>query len=292
LTDEDKTPVIAATAESGAMIMPALSLDFLSVFGMPPVAFVDLAADLGCQHISMAPEPPDYNPHGYPAWSLRDNAGLRRELLAALHARGLTISIGEGPFVVPDHDVVAFEGDVELMAQLGAPRLVTLSFDPDLDRTRDQFRRLADIAAGHGLDLCLEFTPSKRIATFAQALDMVRQVDRPNMRIVLDTMHFARSGSKLSDLVDADPAVIGYVQLCDAAKSNQRATYAEEAIHDRLAPGAGELPLREILAAAPRDRIVGLEIPMRAQAEAGVGPYDRLKPAVDAARRLIAETGA
>jgi sugar phosphate isomerase/epimerase len=261
--------------------MRALSLDFLSVFGMPPQAFVELAADLGCQHISMAPEPPAYNPHGYPAWSLRDDTRLRRELLAALGARGLSLSIGEGPFVVPDKDVAEFEGDVELMAGLGAPRLVTLSFDPDQDRTRDQFRRLADIAAGYGLDLCLEFTPSKRIATFAQALDMVRQVDRPNMRIVLDTMHFARSGSALPDLTRADPALIGYVQLCDAAKANQRATYAEEAIHDRLAPGAGELPLREIFAAAPRDRIVGLEIPMRAQAEAGVGPYERMRPADD-----------
>jgi sugar phosphate isomerase/epimerase len=139
------------------------------------------------------------------------------------------------------------------------------------------------------MELCLEFTPSKRVATFADAVEMVRRVDRPNMRIVLDTMHFARSGSKLSDLTAADPAVIGYVQLCDAARSNQRDTYAEEAIHDRLAPGAGELPLCEIFAAAPRDLIVGLEIPMRAQAEAGDGPYERLKPAVEAARRLIAE---
>jgi sugar phosphate isomerase/epimerase len=265
-----------------------LSLDFLSVFGLPPVPFVDLAADLGCQHVSMGVEPPDYNPHGYPRWSLRDDRSLRRDLTAALAARGLSLSIGEGPFVVLDRDVAEFAGDVELWAELGAPRLVTLSFDPDLDRTRDQYRRLADMAAAHGMDLCLEFTPSKRVATFADALDMVRRVDRPNMRIVLDTMHFARSGSRMSDLTAADPAVIGYVQLCDAAGSAQRDTYAEEAIHDRLVPGAGELPLLEILAAAPPDRIVGLEIPIRAQAEAGVGPYERMKPAVEAAHRMIA----
>jgi sugar phosphate isomerase/epimerase len=272
--------------------MRSLSIDSLSVFSMPPVPFASLAADLGCQHLSIAPASADYNPHGYPPWSLRDDRGLRREFTSALAERGLSISLGEGPFVAPEKDVAEFEADVQLMAELGAPRLVTLSFDPDLVRTCEQFRRLADMAAGYGLELCLEFTPSKRVATFADALEMVRRVDRPNMTIVLDTMHFARSGSKMSDLIAADAEVIGYVQLCDAARSNQLDTYVEEAMHDRLIPGAGELPLREIFAAAPPDRIVGLEIPMRAQAELGVGPYERLKPAVDAARKLIADVEA
>src|SRR5579862_2646319 len=102
--------------------MTSLSLDSLSVFGMPPVAFVDLAADLGCQYVSMAPAPGDCNPHDYPAWSLRDDRSLRRDLIAALAARGLSISIGEGPFVFPDRDVADFAADVELMAELGAPR--------------------------------------------------------------------------------------------------------------------------------------------------------------------------
>jgi sugar phosphate isomerase/epimerase len=145
--------------------MRPLSIDFLSVFGMPPVAFVDLAAELGCQHVSMAPTPDAYNPHGYPAWSLRDDEALRRDLLDALADRGLSISIGEGPFVFPGKDVADCEGDVELMAELGAPRLVTLSFDPDPDRTCDQFRRLADMAAAPGHHHCQAFTPSKRLAT-------------------------------------------------------------------------------------------------------------------------------
>src|SRR5262245_27421690 len=99
--------------------MRSLSIDSLSVFNMPPVPFVDLAADLGCQHISIAPTSGGYNPHGYPAWSLRDDKDLRREFTSALAHRGISISIGEGPFVFPDTDVAEFEGDVELMAELG-----------------------------------------------------------------------------------------------------------------------------------------------------------------------------
>jgi hypothetical protein len=57
-------------------------------------------------------------------------------------------------------------------------------------------------------------------------------------------------------------------------------------MYERLAPGDGELPLAEILAAVPTDVVVGLEIPMRRLAECGVGPIDRLRPCVAAARQL------
>jgi hypothetical protein len=43
-----------------------------------------------------------------------------------------------------------------------------------------------------------------------------------------------------------------------------------------------------LLAALPDDRVVGLEIPMRSRAEAGVSAYDRLLPCVNSARALLA----
>jgi hypothetical protein len=59
-------------------------------------------------------------------------------------------------------------------------------------------------------------------------------------------------------------------------------------MYERMAPGEGELPLLDMLAALPEDRVVGLEIPMRASAEAGVSAYDRLLPCVNSARSLLA----
>ena len=49
---------------------------------------------------------------------------------------------------------------------------------------------------------------------------------------------------------------------------------------ERLPPGEGELPLAAMLAALPDDRVVGLEIPMRSHAEAGISALDRLLPCV------------
>lgn len=42
--------------------MERLGIELLSVFGMPPVTFVSLAADLNCRYISTALTSNPYNP--------------------------------------------------------------------------------------------------------------------------------------------------------------------------------------------------------------------------------------
>lgn len=56
-----------------------------------------------------------------------------------------------------------------------------------------------------------------------------------------------------------------------------------------MVPGTGELPLLNILAALPRDLVIGLEVPLRSEAEAGVGPHARLGRCVEAVRSLLAQ---
>ena len=58
-----------------------------------------------------------------------------------------------------------------------------------------------------------------------------------------------------------------------------------------MAPATGELPLLDVLRALPRNLPVGLEVPLRSQAEAGLGPRERLGPVVEGARRLLAQLG-
>jgi sugar phosphate isomerase/epimerase len=270
--------------------MREVGIEFISVFGQPPVEFVHLAADLGAHTIGLALEPmPGFNPQNYPHWSLKTDKALRRATVAAMAERGVTIALGEGLVVFPDRDVAEYGPDLEAMVELGVKRLNTLSFDPDIPRSVQQFKRLADMAAGAGLELMLEFTPSKKIANLAIALDVLGQIDRPNVRILVDTMHFARSGSRIEELKAVDPDKIGYIQLCDAPLTNRFDTYVEEAVYERMIPGTGELPLREILAAMPRDKIVSVEVPLRAQAAAGVGPRERMAATLEASRKLLAE---
>jgi hypothetical protein len=64
--------------------MRSLGIETQTSFGMPPVDYVRLAAELGCAHVSIGLGPMPWNPCNFPASSLRDGATLRRELMAAI----------------------------------------------------------------------------------------------------------------------------------------------------------------------------------------------------------------
>jgi sugar phosphate isomerase/epimerase len=272
--------------------MPALGIENISVFGLPPVEFVNLAADLGVQHISTGLVSFGYNPHGYAAFSLREDAPLRREMIAAMRDRGVSISLGEGLGVRTGADVRDQVGDLDLMYELGVRRINMVSMDPDLSRTFDQYGVLAEMAGARGMESTTEFAPSLPVGDLTTALAAVRHVGRPDFRLLIDTMHLVRSGSGAADVAALDPDLIGYVQLCDAPLKPRFDTYFEEAMYERMAPGTGELGLKEVIAALPRDRVFALEVPLRSEAAAGVGPHERLSKCVEATRELFAQLGA
>lgn len=268
--------------------MTSLAIEFISVFGLSPVGLAHLTADLGYQHFTTVLQPFGESLLGHPRFSLRDDADLRKELLAVMRDRGVSLSLGEGIGIMPGADVrEAFPRDLEIMAELGIPRINVVSLEPDLQRTFDQLGALSEMAGQHGIETLIEFVPIFTIADFPTARAAVRHVGRQDCRIMLDTMHFFRSGARIEDLSAADPHEIGYIQLCDVPQPPAIADYMEEAVYQRAAPGDGDLPLKEVLAALPRDRVVGLEVPLRAEALAGIDDAARLGRCLDAARAIL-----
>lgn len=264
--------------------MNRLGIEFLSVFGMNPVDHVHLAADLGCACIStgLTQYPPDDEP-----WSLRDDAALRRETIAAMRDRGVSISLGEGFIVRPGVEMRDRGEEMDLMAELGARGLGGVNIESDRHRAEDQLSVLVEMAHARGMITTLEFAPIMETRDLAGALEMVRLIDKQHFRICFDAMHFFRSGGTVSEIAALDPALIGYVQLCDVPLIPVEPDYVKEAMIARLAPGEGDLPLADFAAALPKDVPVGLEIPNRAQVEAGLSHAERLGPAVEAARGLF-----
>jgi len=272
--------------------MRKIGIEYISVFGLPPVEYVHLAADLGCVSIGTGLTPFPYNPQGYPAWSLRDDRALRQRMRSALRERDISISLGEGFFVMPRMDVSAHAAGLDAMQELGVKCINTLGLDPDKSRTLDQFAKLVAMAAERGMATTLEFGPRLGIDDLQSALAAVRYVARPEFRLVIDTMHWVRSGSSAADVAAVDPNIIGYVQLCDAPLVSEFADYADEAKFERRVPGEGELPLLDILAQLPAHLTVSLEVPQRSLAERGVGPRERLARCVAATRELLAQLDA
>ncbi|CAN7295662.1 TIM barrel protein [Phenylobacterium sp. LjRoot219] len=271
--------------------MDQLGIEFISVFGLPPVEFVHLAADLEVRNISLGLSPLDANPHNYPSYALSD-AALQRDFKAALKDRGVGFALAEGFFVLPGRDVSAYAAEMDLMAELGAQRINTLALEPDAARLHDQLATLVEMGAARGLRTTLEFIPGMRVGDLTAAAETVRQVGRPEVSVLADTMHLGRSGATGAELAALEPGVVGYAQLCDCPLVRSDMSYADEAKYERMVPGEGELPLVDYLKALPPGVVIGLEVPQRSLAEAGVGPHERLGRAVAAARALLAQAAA
>jgi sugar phosphate isomerase/epimerase len=264
-----------------------LAIEYLSVFGLPPVEFVELVAELGVSYLSTGLTAMPLEALGYPPFSLRDDADLRRDMRTAMNDCGVGISLGEGFLIVPGTDCHAFANDLDLMRELGAPRVNTLGLDPDRNRTFDQFAVLTELAADRGMRTTLEMMPGSIVGDLDTAIAAIRHVGRPDFQLLVDTMHLARSGACAQDIRALTNGEIGYAQLSDSPVLDSMEDYLLAATFERMIPGTGTLPLADVLDALPGDIHIGLEVPMRSLAEVGVGPLDRLRPCVAAARSLL-----
>jgi sugar phosphate isomerase/epimerase len=266
--------------------MTDLGIEMQSVFGMPPLEHVKLAASLGCPHISVGLLPMPWNPCNFAAWSLRDDAALRREMIATLRDRNVQITLAEGFSVRANVEALDRGSDLDRAMELGAQRISAVCMERDHARALDQLATLADLAAERGMGFVLEFAPPHAVNNLQTAIAALRAIDRPNAQLVIDTMHLFRSGGSVADIAALDAGLIGYVQLADVPLTSSYAEYLQEASFERKIPGEGELPLLELLRALPRDVPIGLEIPMQAEAKAGRLDH-ALGRAVHAGRALL-----
>jgi sugar phosphate isomerase/epimerase len=264
----------------------SISLDFLSGLGMPPVQFVELASTIGCSSITLGVQPMG-SIDSYPAWSFRKTPALVGETRKALAENGICLVAGEGWFIMPHLDMHDTAGDLDIMAELGAGSISVCGFDRDLARSFDQLAILTEMAAARGISTNIEFVASLPIGSLKTALQAIAHVGRPEVGLVIDALHLFRSGASAADVAAIDPQLVRHVQISDAPMKATIADYGYEAGFERLPPGEGELPLRELLASLPKGATIGLEIPMRARAEAGENPAARLRPCVETTRALM-----
>ncbi|WP_454796671.1 sugar phosphate isomerase/epimerase family protein [Novosphingobium lindaniclasticum] len=272
-----------------------LGIDMRTVAGMGPVEHVRLAAELGCKAVSMNLEQAP-GPQGYPAWSLREDAGLRREVKAALADAAIRIGLGEG--IGADIGVSIGEGDnlrapedhaadMDIFAELGTRRIGVRDGGLERDRAFDTMARFAEMARERNMDFGFEFSPGMTVRNLKGALDLVRHIGGDRVSVTVDALHFFRSGGAARELAELDAALIGHVRLCDAALNGTGAP-SSEARDSRLIPGEGELPLREFVDALPRGKTLGLDLSLP-QAALGVeAARDYLVEVVTRTRALLA----
>ena len=209
-----------------------------------------------------------------------------REVKAALHDTGIRIALGEGFRVRDDGDVRDRAAGLDLMADLGAERINAVSMEHELARTHDQLALLAEMVIERGMMFTVEFAPPNAINSLDSALTAIAHIGAGRASLMIDAMHFFRSGASVESLAALDPDLIGYAQLCDAPLVSAGGTYMQEAMFGRLVPGDGEFPLAELVSALPEHLDIGLEIPNVAAALVAGSPSDVAARSVAAARAL------
>lgn len=270
--------------------MNPTGIDYLTLYDTHPLDFIPIVAAAGAETLTIpAGNLPLTDGRSF---SLLEDVALRRDIRTSLADHGVRLALVDAFVIMPGLDIGEYERGMEAVAELGVTMINTLSFDA-MDRSVEAFGRLAEAAAPFGIEVLLECCPALTVATLAQAKAIAAQIDRPNFKLLIDTMHVSRSGEG-ADAASIDPALIGYVQVCDAPLAMPPSTdaYMEEAMYERMIPGEGELPIVEILRNVPDDIVVSAETPLRSLREAGRSKLECAQRVLDATRRVLMEARA
>jgi len=120
---------------------------------------------------------------------------------------------------------------------------------------------LCDISAAHDVSLAFEFLGQTdcSVSTLDLAAEIVHEVNREDLGVVIDSFHFYAGNSTLEMIEVLDPKMIQIFHINDAEDRPR------EQLEDRhrLLPGLGILPLRQMISAFRKigyDKVASVEI--------------------------------
>ena len=153
----------------------------------------------------------------------------------------------------------------------------------DLARASANMREAGDVAASHGVKLAVEFnSQAEQLNNLDVMRGVVAKAAHPSCGLLLDTYHLQRSGASLKAVDDVALGEIAYFQYSDVPRSGLEPGKAL----DRLPPGKGSVPFKEIFALLDRKGYRGF---MSYEAP---NPAAWARPAAEVAREALEATRA
>jgi sugar phosphate isomerase/epimerase len=253
-----------------------IGLEHLTLLGVSPPDLVTAAAAAGFTAVGLRISPVT---DGERPWPVSPGSPMLAETARRCADTGMAVLDVEAVRLGPSTARTAEYGPVlAAAAELGARYVNAICDDPDLSRLSDSFARLVAAAAPYGIRAVVEFMAYRSVATLPDAVAIAAGSDGGG--ILVDALHVQRCGVRLAQLRAVDPGLISYVQLCDATLKTP-ADPLHEARAARLLPGAGELPLLDLLAALPGGIPVTVEAPTEAPTGAPAEFAARARRALD-----------
>jgi len=261
------------------------SLAHLTALHLSPPELVEAAAAAGYRYVGLRLTQVTA---GDPVYPLATDAALMRETKTRLRHTGVEVLDIELARMDPGTTPASLRQILETGAELGARHVIGQLPDPSRERKIARFAELCDLARPLAMTVELEFPSWTETGNLAEAVYVMRAVDRPNAGILVDLLHFARSGSRIEELSQLPRSWFRFAHICDAAKEipATREGLIHTARAERLFPGEGGIDVRGILAALPAENPYALEIP-RVTLSALIGERECAALALKAARRHL-----
>jgi sugar phosphate isomerase/epimerase len=269
--------------------MRMFSLCSLTVLPCSPLEQIDAAAAACCDAVGLR-----LAPSMSTDVDILADRQLRGDIKKRLDETGIRVFDVEVARIVPSSDLDPLEPLLSFAGELGAQFLQVTGgpaaeWKPgDDEALLPKVQELADRAGEYGLSLALEFIVFRSLRTLSQALDLRTRSGRENIKVTLDALHFARSGGTIAELAAADPSAFACFHICDAPAEPAH-DLARESRFGRLMPGAGGLPLREMLGLLPPGLPIGIEIPDRERDD--LTPAEKARNAAFATRQMLTAAG-
>ena len=239
---------------------PQFSLAYLAVAGCAPAEATYIAAKTGYDYVSYRPILMGLP--NEPNFALAENPPMLRNTKAALAETGIKALDIELARIVDGIDVKTYVPAMEVAAELGIGHVISSVWTSYQEYTLNSLAELCDLAAKFGLTINLEFVTWASIATLEEAVALIRDVNRPNLGLMIDTLHFHRSRVKLEELDAVPPEWFHMAHLCDAPAEipSTKEGLVFTGREARLDPGEGGINLAAIINRMPQVPY-SLEIP-------------------------------
>lgn len=247
------------------------SLAYLTSHRCTPPEAIRVAAANGYAFAGLRLWP---NAPGAPQQRLLGQPEVLRETVAAQRDTGVGVFDLEIIRIGEAFDPHAWDALYDAGAALKAKAILVAGDDPDEARLTASYARLCEVMAPYGMTADLEFMPWTAVPDARAALRIVTNAGSPaNAGILVDALHFGRSGTTLADIRAIPRSLLHYAQICDAAAGTHFTT--EQMIHtarcERLLPGEGSIDVQGLFDALPADLPVSVEV-VNFEREASTSP--------------------
>ena len=186
-----------------------------------------------------------------------------RAVAARLRDTGLQLLDVEVVWIKPGPPDPEHLRIIDIGTELGARNVLCVSSDPDRNATRDKLGMLVERGTANGIRVNLEFGLFTEVKTIHDARTLLSEVDGTAAGLLVDSLHWHRSGGTLADIAAIPSRWQSYIQLCDAPLPGADPADPEailmEAIDGRMPMGQGDLPLRKIVTLLPDGLPIAIE---------------------------------